>query len=125
MADDSTPNSAPRFVPGTFEPGAVPFERHVLLCNGGTCSKMWDVEAIKLRLRELQRTQRVMGTRLRVTTAACHAMCEKAPNIVVWPEGVAYSFCGEDDLLPLMQTHFATGEIDVVRATRTSRSPRT
>ncbi len=47
---------------------------------------------------------------VRANTAGCLDRCEEGPVLVVYPEGVWYTYVDEDDLEEIIQAHLVGGE---------------
>ena len=48
---------------------------------------------------------------VRVNTAGCMDRCDQGPVIVVYPEGVWYTFVDREDLDEIIERHLQKGEI--------------
>jgi len=46
---------------------------------------------------------------VRVNTAGCLHRCSLGPLLVIYPEGVWYTFAGESDLDEILETHLVGG----------------
>jgi len=49
--------------------------------------------------------------RVRINSAGCLDRCEEGPCVVVYPEGVWYTFVDESDLDEILNRHLIKGEI--------------
>lgn len=91
------------------------FEAHVFVCTNrrpdghkrGSCAargseKLRDY--MKVRARELG-----LDGRVRVNAAGCLDRCELGPTLVVYPEGVWYSFHSPADIDEILTTHLVAG----------------
>lgn len=47
---------------------------------------------------------------VRANTSSCHDRCEEGPCVVVYPEGVWYTFIDEEDLEEIIQSHIINGQ---------------
>lgn len=63
-------------------------------------------EYLKKRLKELGLTG---AGAIRANTAGCLDRCEEGPVLVVYPEGVWYTFVDEDDLDEIIESHLVGG----------------
>lgn len=91
------------------------FDAHVFVCTNrrpdghkrGSCAaagseKLRDY--MKVRAKELG-----LEGRLRVNAAGCLDRCELGPTMVIYPEGVWYTFHTTDDVEEILQTHLVGG----------------
>lgn len=91
------------------------FEAHVFCCTNrrpdghkrGSCAaegseKLRDY--MKVRARELG-----LDARVRVNAAGCLDRCELGPTLVVYPEGVWYTYRTTADVDAILQTHLVEG----------------
>lgn len=91
------------------------FEAHVFVCTNerpaghkrGSCAakgaeKLRDY--MKARAKELG-----AGARVRINSAGCLDRCELGPTLVVYPEGVWYSYRSTADLDEIIDTHLLKG----------------
>ena len=92
------------------------YQRHLFFCTnlrqgsdrpccqqaGATEMRDW----AKARVRELG----LAGPgKVRVNTAGCMDRCESGPTLVIYPEGVWYSYVDETDLEEIIQEHLING----------------
>ncbi|UQZ85844.1 Ferredoxin, 2Fe-2S [Paenibacillus konkukensis] len=61
---------------------------HVLICNGGSCSRK-DADAVTLAIRE-EITAHGADDRIHTTRTQCNGRCEDACVVTVYPQGVWY-----------------------------------
>lgn len=91
------------------------FEAHVFVCTNrrpdghkrGSCAasgseKLRDY--MKARSKELG-----LEGRVRINAAGCLDRCELGPTMVIYPEGVWYTFASNDDVEEILQTHLIGG----------------
>ena len=92
------------------------FQRHVFCCTNvrepghkrGCCSEKGSValrDYMKARCKELG----LGGRRVRVNNAGCLDRCELGPNLVIYPEGVWYTYKTEADLDEIIRVHLIEG----------------
>ncbi len=49
--------------------------------------------------------------RVRINTAGCLDRCEEGPCLVVYPEGIWYTYVDESDLDEIIQSHLIEGRV--------------
>jgi len=92
------------------------FERHVFVCTNvrekghprGCCSEKGSVKLrdyMKGKCKELG----LAGRRVRINNAGCLDRCELGPNLVIYPEGVWYTYKTEADLDEIIRVHLIEG----------------
>ncbi len=92
------------------------FERHVFVCTNvrekghprGCCSEKGSValrDYMKAKCKELG----LGGRKVRVNIAGCLDRCELGPNLVIYPEGVWYTYRNEADLDEIIRVHLIEG----------------
>lgn len=69
--------------------GRFPYELHVLVCTGPRCNAEGKGEEIRQDLKALNKE---LGNRarVRVCSVSCLDLCEKGPNLVLWPDGQSF-----------------------------------
>ena len=97
------------------------YERHIFFCcnqrdGGKTCCNDKGASAMrdyaKQRVKELGLAQgdETRG-KLRVNMAGCLDRCEEGPCIVVYPEGVWYTYLDRADIDEIVEEHLRHGRI--------------
>ena len=90
-----------------------PFRYHVYLCtqekpDNAPCCALRGSQAVLEALRaELGKTD--LGDAVQVTTSGSIGLCERGPNMVVYPEGVWYSGVQVADVPEIVREHFLHG----------------
>jgi NADP-reducing hydrogenase subunit HndC len=92
-----------------------PFRLHVYACQqekpgGAPCCSARGSAAVLDALRKELASQQLMGE-VQVTTCGSLGMCERGPNLVVYPEGVWYSGVQVADVPELVREHFRNGRV--------------
>lgn len=94
------------------------FEHHIFCClnerkeghKRGSCmtsgaQKLFNY--FKARMKELG----LHGETARVNKSGCLDRCECGPVMVIYPEGVWYTYQSTEDIEEIIETHFQKGEI--------------
>ncbi len=90
-----------------------PFRYHVYVCtqekpDGAPCCAARGGQGVLDALRaELGKAG--LGDEVQVTTSGSLGMCERGPNMVVYPDGVWYSGVQVGDLPEIIREHFLAG----------------
>ena len=91
------------------------FRHHVYVCDqkkpdgAPCCSANGSARVIEALRREIGRQG--LGADVQVTTCGSLGLCERGPNMVVYPEGVWYSRVRPEDVPELVREHFANGKV--------------
>lgn len=75
-------------------PREFPYDVHFLVCTGSKCNAPERGENRGEEIRAmLKQHNREMGRKesVRVCGVTCLDLCEDAPNMLIWPDGVVYS----------------------------------
>lgn len=49
--------------------------------------------------------------KIRVSQSQCLGRCKKGPNLLIYPEGVWYTFAAEADIDEIIEGHFVQGKV--------------
>jgi len=91
-----------------------PFRYHVYLCTqekpGGKpcCSANGSAAVLDALRAELGKAG--LGDEVQVTTSGSLGLCERGPNLVVYPEGIWYSKVSTEDVAEIVREHFLGGK---------------
>ncbi|MFN7834675.1 MAG: (2Fe-2S) ferredoxin domain-containing protein [Burkholderiaceae bacterium] len=93
------------------------FEKHVFVCTnqraaGEACCQ--GLRALEMQAYAKQRLQSLglSGTRrIRINKSGCLDRCELGPVLVVYPDGVWYTFVDETDIDEIIDRHLLQGQI--------------
>ncbi len=92
-----------------------PFRYHVFVCDQQKpegvpcCSARGSAKTIEALRREI--AARHLGDEVQITVCGSLGVCERGPNIVVYPEGVWYSGVEPADVPELVEMHFRQGRV--------------
>ncbi len=90
------------------------FNRHVFFClnqreNGEICCANHNAKAMfdytKTRFKERDWRD------VRINKAGCLGRCNEGPVLVVYPEGVWYTFVDQEDIDEIIDSHLLKGEV--------------
>ncbi|MDJ0808381.1 MAG: (2Fe-2S) ferredoxin domain-containing protein [Gammaproteobacteria bacterium] len=93
------------------------FRYHLFFCtnrreDGAPCCTQHGAVNMRGYLKERVKRLGLAGPGgIRVNTAGCLDRCEKGPVIVVYPEGVWYTFVDREDIDEILEKHLVNGEI--------------
>ncbi|MGC2457602.1 MAG: (2Fe-2S) ferredoxin domain-containing protein [Gallionellaceae bacterium] len=76
-------------------------------CNNFRAQKMRDY--VKDRVKALGLSTE--ANRIRINSAGCMDRCEEGPVLVVYPEGVWYTYVDESDLDEIIEEHLKSGRV--------------
>ncbi len=92
------------------------FEHHVFMCTNkrehkSACSD-FDSEQARDYLKQAMKARNIYGEGLmRVSQSGCLGRCEHGPVIVIYPEGVWYTFVDNADIDEILDTHLIQGKV--------------
>lgn len=94
------------------------YDKHVFFCtnqrdDGEDCCANHGAQKardyVKSRVKELGISGR--QNNIRINTAGCLDRCDEGPVVVVYPEGVWYTFVDEGDLDEIIEEHLKSGRV--------------
>ena len=95
------------------------YDKHVFFCTNDrgigadrpSCARCGSVELrdyAKMRVKQLN----LAGEKkIRINSAGCLDRCEEGPTVVVYPEGVWYTYIDELDVDEIIESHLLGGKI--------------
>jgi (2Fe-2S) ferredoxin len=104
------------------------FQRHLFFCtnlrqNGKRCCAQGDAQALRDYAKQQLKKRGLHGPGLcRVNTAGCLDRCEEGPVLVIYPEGVWYSYKTHTDIDEIIEEHIIKGQ-KVTRLLLSSEPP--
>ncbi|MDP1870788.1 MAG: (2Fe-2S) ferredoxin domain-containing protein [Gallionella sp.] len=94
------------------------FDKHVFFCtnqreDGSDCCGNHGAQAardyVKNKVKELGISNRENS--IRINSAGCLDRCDEGPVLVIYPEGIWYTFIDESDLDEIIAEHLQHGRI--------------
>ncbi|NEX21291.1 (2Fe-2S) ferredoxin domain-containing protein [Thiorhodococcus mannitoliphagus] len=91
------------------------YRYHVFLCtnlrdNGRQCCALSGASAARDFLKARAKELGLSGSGgIRVNAAGCLGRCAEGPTLVVYPDGVWYSYVDNEDLEEILQEHLIKG----------------
>ncbi len=92
------------------------YEKHVFFCinkreNGRKCCADADSQHHRDYMKARLKAMGMHGKGLiRVNTSGCLGRCAQGPTLVIYPEGVWYTYANVDDLDEIIQEHLVKGK---------------
>ncbi|MDD5299678.1 MAG: (2Fe-2S) ferredoxin domain-containing protein [Gallionella sp.] len=94
------------------------YDKHVFFCtnqreDGSACcnnhgaQKARDYMKDKVKELDIPKHQ----NNIRINTAGCMNRCDKGPVIVIYPEGIWYTYKDESDLDEIIEQHLKNGRV--------------
>jgi (2Fe-2S) ferredoxin len=90
------------------------YDKHVFFCtnqrsSGEDCCN--DFDATRMRDYVKSKVKALELPRIRINAAGCLGRCEEGPTLVVYPEGVWYTYVDEGDLDEIIESHLKNARI--------------
>lgn len=96
------------------------FKHHVFFCTnqregGIICCGARGADELrnyaKDKIKELGLNKGEAGTVIRINSAGCMDRCDNGPVMVVYPEGVWYTYLDKEDIDEIIDTHLVGGKV--------------
>ena len=93
------------------------YQYHVFFCTnqrGGGKACCANFDSVGMRDYVKQRTKELgihHAGGVRINTAGCLGRCELGPTLVVYPDGVWYTYVDKDDLDEIINEHLLNGRV--------------
>ena len=93
------------------------YRYHVFFCtnqreDGSACCQHHDALAMRDYAKQRSKDLGIAGPGgIRINTAGCLDRCEDGPVIVVYPEGVWYSYVDQEDVDEIIEEHLLHGRV--------------
>ena len=82
---------------------------NVLVCSGTGCSSTDSPKVLAAFEREIKRNK--LQDEVRVVKTGCIGLCERGPNVLVFPEGACYCHVTDADVAEIVTEHLIKGRI--------------
>jgi len=93
------------------------YKHHVFFCtnlreNGSACCQRFNARAMRDYAKKRSKEEGIAGKgRVRINSAGCLDRCKEGPVLVVYPEGVWYSYVDQSDIDEIIEEHLVNGRI--------------
>ncbi|MDM8557463.1 (2Fe-2S) ferredoxin domain-containing protein [Candidatus Parabeggiatoa sp. HSG14] len=93
------------------------YRYHVFFCTnqrakGERCCQNHDAKAMRDYLKKRTKKLGIVGKgAVRANTAGCMDRCKKGPVLVVYPEGVWYTYKNQQDIDEIIAEHLQNGRV--------------
>ncbi len=88
----------------------LPFKQHVLVCTGPRCGGERHSERIRQEFRK-QFVRQALPASVKDTPCLCFGLCSYGPNVIIYPDGVAYSGVAPQDVAEIVREHLVHGRV--------------
>jgi (2Fe-2S) ferredoxin len=92
------------------------FDKHVFFCtnqrpDGEACCNDFGAQRMRDYVKDKVKVLGISSAqnRIRINSAGCMDRCEEGPVLVVYPEGVWYTYVDESDLDEIIEEHLQHG----------------
>lgn len=92
------------------------YDRHVFVCtnereNGEACNDHGASETCQYAKKRLAGAASDHAPRIRINRAGCFSRCSEGPIIVIYPEGVWYTYVDKTDIDEIVDEHVLNGRV--------------
>ncbi len=93
------------------------YKHHVFFCtnlrkDGAACCQRFDAQAMRDYAKKRSKALGIAGEgQIRVNSAGCLDRCKEGPVLVVYPEGVWYSYVDQSDIDEIIDEHLVNGRV--------------
>ena len=92
------------------------FDHHVFFCcnqrePGETACNNYGAADMLGYAKDKAKTLGIDGSRIRLNRAGCLGRCDQGPLLVVYPEGVWYTYVDQQDIDEILNEHLRHGRI--------------
>jgi (2Fe-2S) ferredoxin len=92
------------------------FQHHVFFCinernDGRACCADRNAQALQEYAKKRLKTLNMNGPgKIRINKAGCLDRCEEGPVLVVYPEGIWYTYIDQEDIDEIVDSHLIAGK---------------
>ncbi len=92
------------------------FQHHVFFCinernDGRACCADRNAQALQDYAKKRLKTLNMNGPgKIRINKAGCLDRCEEGPVLVVYPEGIWYTYIDQEDIDEIVDSHLMAGK---------------
>lgn len=95
------------------------YDKHVFFCTNDrgagadrpSCARCGSVELRDYAKKRIKQLDMAGQGKIRINSAGCLDRCEEGPTMVVYPEGVWYTYIDEMDVDEIIDSHLLGGKI--------------
>lgn len=93
------------------------YRHHVFFCtnqreDGRTCCADKQAQAMRDYAKEKVKALGLAGQgRVRINNAGCMDRCEEGPTLVIYPEGIWYTYVDKADIDEIIEQHLVRGRV--------------
>ena len=93
------------------------YKHHVFFCtnlreDGSACCQRFNAQAMRDYAKKRSKELGIAGKgQIRINNAGCLDRCNEGPVLVVYPEGVWYSYIDQSDIDEIIEEHLVNGRV--------------
>ena len=93
------------------------YKYHVFFCtnlreDGSACCQRFNARAMRDYAKKRSKALGIAGAgQVRINSAGCLDRCNEGPVLVVYPEGVWYSYLDQSDVDEIIEEHLVNGRV--------------
>lgn len=92
------------------------YQQHVFFCTNqreqGKCCQQAGADELRAYAKSRIKELGLAGQgRVRINNAGCLGRCAEGPNIVIYPEGIWYTYANQSDIDEIIQRHLIEGRV--------------
>ena len=93
------------------------YKYHVFFCtnlraDGSACCQRFNAQAMRDYAKQRSKELGITGEgKVRINTAGCLDRCQEGPVLVVYPEGVWYTYIDQSDVDEIIEEHLVNGHV--------------